>query len=46
MILTSTEKEDDANKVERLVRISAAALLLESSIGRRFDAIVTGASEK
>ena len=41
-----TRKEDDANKVERLVRKSAAALLLESSIGRRFDAIVTGASEK
>jgi exoribonuclease-2 len=41
-----TEKEDDANKVERLVAKSAAALLLESSIGRRFDAIVTGASEK
>jgi len=41
-----TQKEDDANKVERLVRKSAAALLLESSIGRRFDAIVTGASEK
>ncbi len=41
-----TLKEDDANKVERLVRKSAAALLLESSIGQRFDAIVTGASEK
>ncbi|HYA94527.1 MAG TPA: RNB domain-containing ribonuclease [Thermodesulfobacteriota bacterium] len=41
-----TKKEDDANKVERLVRKSAAALLLESSIGQRFDAIVTGASEK
>jgi exoribonuclease-2 len=41
-----TQKEDDANKVERLVRKSAAALLLESSIGRRFDGIVTGASEK
>jgi exoribonuclease-2 len=41
-----TQKEDDANKVERLVRKSAAALLLESSIGKRFDAIVTGASEK
>ena len=41
-----TQKEDDANKVERLVRKSAAALLLESSIGQRFDAIVTGASEK
>ena len=41
-----TQKEDDANKVERLVRKSAAALLLESSIGQRFDGIVTGASEK
>jgi exoribonuclease-2 len=41
-----TQKEDDAIKVERLVRKSAATLLLESSIGRRFDAIVTGASEK
>jgi len=40
------QKEDDANKVERLVKKSAAALLLESSIGQRFDAIVTGASEK
>jgi exoribonuclease R len=46
MISTSTEKKDDANKVERLVRISAPALLLESNIGRRLDAIVTGASEK
>jgi ribonuclease R len=41
-----TQKESDANKVERLARKSAAALLLESSIGRRFDAIVPGASEK
>lgn len=41
-----TEKEDDANKVERQVRKSAAALLLETRIGERFDAIVTGASEK
>jgi exoribonuclease-2 len=45
MISTSTEKEEKL-KVERLVRKSAAALLLESSIGRQFDAIVTGASEK
>jgi len=41
-----TEAEDAANKVERQVSKSAAALLLESRIGERFDAIVTGASEK
>jgi exoribonuclease-2 len=41
-----TEQEDDANKVERQVRKSAAALLLEDRIGQRFDAIVTGSSEK
>jgi exoribonuclease II len=41
-----TEQEDNAAKVERHVRKSAAALLLESRIGERFDAIVTGAAEK
>ena len=41
-----TEAEDAANKVERQVEKSAAALLLESRIGERFDAIVTGASPK
>jgi exoribonuclease-2 len=41
-----TEQEDDADKVERQVRKSAAALLLEQKIGQRFDAVVTGASEK
>jgi exoribonuclease-2 len=41
-----TEEEDAANKVERQVAKSAAALLLESRIGEQFDAIVTGASEK
>jgi VacB/RNase II family 3'-5' exoribonuclease len=41
-----TEEENAANKVERQVGKSAAALLLESRIGERFDAIVTGASEK
>jgi len=41
-----TEKEDAANKVERQVGKSAAALLLRSRIGERFDALVTGASSK
>ena len=41
-----TEQEDNAAKVERQVRKSAAALLLASRIGARFDAIVTGSSEK
>jgi exoribonuclease-2 len=41
-----TEQEDAAAKVERRVRKSAAALLLRSRVGQRFDAIVTGASEK
>jgi VacB/RNase II family 3'-5' exoribonuclease len=41
-----TEQEDNAAKVERQVSKSAAALLLESRIGERFDAIVTGASDK
>ncbi len=41
-----TEAEDAANKVERQVGKSAAALLLETQIGEHFDSIVTGASEK
>jgi exoribonuclease-2 len=41
-----TEEEDAANKVERQVDKSAAALLLESRIGQQFDALVTGASSK
>jgi VacB/RNase II family 3'-5' exoribonuclease len=41
-----TQAEDAANKVERQVGKSAAALLLESRIGEQFDSIVTGASEK
>jgi VacB/RNase II family 3'-5' exoribonuclease len=41
-----TEQEDNATKVERRVRKSAAALLLSSRIGQRFDAFVTGASPK
>jgi exoribonuclease-2 len=41
-----TEQEDDAAKVERQVAKSAAAQLLRSRIGARFDGLVTGASEK
>ena len=41
-----TEEEDAANKVERQVGKSAAAMLLESRIGEQFEALVTGASEK
>jgi len=41
-----TEKEDAANKVERQVGKSAAAMLLESRIGEQFAAVVTGASDK
>ena len=41
-----TEQEDAADKVERQVGKSAAALLLESKVGEQFDGIVTGASEK
>ncbi len=41
-----TEAEDAANKVERQVAKSAAALLLEARIGEQFDAVVTGAASK
>ncbi len=41
-----TEEEDVVKKVERQVEKSAAAMLLQSRIGERFDAIVTGAASK
>ncbi|HWQ21334.1 MAG TPA: RNB domain-containing ribonuclease [Clostridia bacterium] len=41
-----TEQEDAANKTERQVAKSAAALLLQSRIGEQFNAIVTGAADK
>jgi len=41
-----TAQEDNAAKVERRVRKSAAALVLSDRLGQRFDAIVTGAADK
>jgi len=41
-----TEQEGNAQKVERQVEKSAAAMLLGPRIGERFEGIVTGASEK
>ena len=41
-----TEKEDDANKVERFVRKCAAATLLESRIGQKFSAVVSGVNRR
>lgn len=40
-----THQEDAAQKVERSVRKSEAALYLQGLRGRRFDAVVTGRSE-
>lgn len=44
--LHCTQQEDQATKVERRVAKSAGASLLASSIGDRYEAIVTGASAK
>lgn len=44
LALHCTRQEDAARKVERRMRKSEAALLLESRIGETFDAIVTGSS--
>ncbi len=41
-----TVQEDAANKVERQVAKSAAALLLSSRVGEQFDGVVTGAAAK
>lgn len=41
-----TTQEDAAQKVERQVRKSEAALLLHSRIGQRFNGLVTGSNNK
>lgn len=41
-----TIAEDDVRKIERLVEKSANAMLMETSIGEEFDAIVSGASDR
>jgi exoribonuclease II len=41
-----TMQEGAAAKVERQVRKSAAALLLEQRVGESFDGVITGASDK
>jgi exoribonuclease-2 len=41
-----TQKEDDVQKIERLVHKSAAACLLSNRIGQEFDGVITGAGEK
>jgi VacB/RNase II family 3'-5' exoribonuclease len=41
-----TQQEDAAKKVERHLEKSAAAILLASAIGRQFDAIVTGVTDR
>jgi ribonuclease R len=46
LALHCTDKEDAAQKVERLTHKAAAACLLENRIGAVFQGIVTGASPK
>ena len=44
LALHCTRQEDAARKVERRMRKSDAAMLLESRIGEEFTAIVTGST--
>jgi exoribonuclease-2 len=45
LALHCTAQEDAAQKVERQMRKSEAALLLHSRIGQKFDALVTGVND-
>ena len=44
LALHCTRQEDAAQKVERRMRKSEAALLLEPCIGQRFEGLVTGST--
>ena len=46
LALHCTRQEDASQKVERKMRKSEAALLLESRVGEQFDAIVTGSTTR
>ncbi|MFC5520559.1 RNB domain-containing ribonuclease [Polaromonas jejuensis] len=46
LALHCSQQEDAAQKVERQMRKSEAALVLESRLGQHFDAIVTGNAAK
>ncbi|MBS0635639.1 MAG: RNB domain-containing ribonuclease [Verrucomicrobia bacterium] len=41
-----TQQEDAVNKAQRQINKSAAAILLSSHIGSRFDGVITGINEK
>jgi exoribonuclease-2 len=46
LAIQCTKKEDDAIKIERRMRKSAAAMVLSKSIGKVFSGIITGMSDK
>ncbi len=41
-----TQKEDDADKVERQLTKCAAAFVMQKDVGKTFDAMITGAAAK